>query len=283
MRVPSERDVCHMDLLAVRDGTVETRSDPVAVEEPLEIRAEGPAQSAVSVAVTMRTPGHDAELALGFLFSEGLVRSADDLRKPPIRELAVEGGANNTVTVRLAAAFDAARLQRHFYMTSSCGICGKASLEHLQAIVPQRALEREGGPPLSRSLIVRLPAALRAAQSAFERTGGLHATGVFDRDGRLLVVREDVGRHNAMDKAIGHLLLQRQVPLADRVLMLSGRVSFELVQKAAMAGVPVLCAVSAPSSLAVQAADRLGMTVVGFVRGETFNVYTHPERIDAGA
>jgi len=272
-----------MDLLAVRDGATETRSDPVAVEEPLEIRAEGPAQTAVSIAVTMRTPGHDAELALGFLFGEGLLRSADDLRRPAIRELAVEGSANNTVTVRLAAAFDAKRFERHFYMTSSCGICGKASLEHLQAIAPPRIVEREGGPRLSRSLIVRLPATLRAAQSAFDRTGGLHATGVFDRDGRLLVVREDVGRHNALDKAIGHMLLQRQVPLADRVLMLSGRVSFELVQKAAMAGAPILCAVSAPSSLAVQAADRLGMTVVGFVRGETFNVYTHPERIDVGA
>ena len=272
-----------MDLLAVRAGGAETRSDPIAVEEPLEIRAEGPTQEASSIAVTMRTPGHDAELAVGFLFTEGLVRSADDLRKPAIRELAVEGGANNTVTVRLASAFDAERLKRNFYATSSCGICGKASLEHLHAIAPRIDPARDERPRIPRSLIVRLPAALRAAQSAFDRTGGLHATGVFDRDGRLLVVREDVGRHNAMDKAIGHLLLQRRVPLADRILMLSGRVSFELVQKAAMAGAPILCAVSAPSSLAVQAADRLGITVVGFVRGETFNVYTHPDRIDVSA
>ena len=281
--VPSDRDVCHMDLLAVRAGGTETRSDPVAVEEPLEIRAEGPGQEATSIAVTMRTPGHDAELAVGFLFTEGLVRSRDDLGRPPSRELPVEGGANNTVTVRLVSTFDAERLKRNFYATSSCGICGKASLEHLHALAPPLAPRRQGGVRLAGSLILRLPALLRAAQSAFEQTGGLHATGVFDRDGRLLVVREDVGRHNAMDKAIGHLLLHREVPLADRVLMLSGRVSFELVQKAAMAGAPVLCAVSAPSSLAVQAADRLGITVVGFVRGTGFNVYTHPDRIDAHA
>ncbi len=265
----------------MRGGGAETRTDPVAVEEPLEIRAEGPDHRATSIAVTMRTPGHDAELAVGFLFTEGLVRSADDLRRPPVRELAVEGGANNTVTVRLTSSFDAERLKRNFYATSSCGICGKASLEHLHALAPPPAPRGEG--LLRRSQIVRLPALLRAAQSIFDRTGGLHATGVFDRDGRRMVVREDVGRHNAMDKAIGHLLLQGQVPLAERVLMLSGRVSFELVQKAAMAGAPILCAVSAPSSLAVQAADRLGITIVGFVRGESFNVYTHADRIDLGA
>ncbi len=281
--VPNERDVCQVDLLAVRPGAAETRRDAVAVEEPLEIRAEGPGQEPVAIAVTMRTPGHDAELAVGFLFTEGLLRSAADLRRPSTRELPVEGGANNTVTVRVAVAFDAERLKRNFYATSSCGICGKASLEHLHATAPPLAPRREGSAPLPRSLIVRLPAALRAAQSVFERTGGLHATGVFDHDGRLLVVREDVGRHNAMDKAIGHLVLQQQIPLSERVLMLSGRVSFELVQKAAMAGAPVLCAVSAPSSLAVQAADRLGITIVGFVRGEAFNVYTHPDRIDVRA
>jgi FdhD protein len=265
-----------LDLLAVRGAGAEVRRDPVAVEEPLEIRAEGPDHAAVSIAVTMRTPGHDAELAVGFLFTEGLIRAADQLRRPAVRELAVEGGPGNVVTVRLAAAFDAERLKRNFYATSSCGICGKASLDHLDA----------GAPPLGpgitvgRSLLVGLPAALRAAQDVFERTGGLHATGVFDGEGRLVVAREDVGRHNAMDKAIGHLVLARQVPLEDRVLMVSGRLSFELVQKAAMAGATLLCAVSAPSSLAVQAAARLGMTLVGFVRGESFNVYTHPQRVD---
>ncbi len=268
-----------VDLLAVRGAAAGVLCDPVAVEEPLEIRAEGPDQKVVSIAVTMRTPGHDGELAVGFLFTEGLVHGADDLRRPPVRELSLEGSAANTVTVRLAAAFDAERLKRNFYATSSCGICGKASLDHLHAA----AAPIEPGFVLRRSVLLGLPGALRKAQAVFERTGGLHATGVFDREGHLLVVREDVGRHNAMDKAIGHLVLAGEVPLAERVLMVSGRLSFELVQKAAMAGAPILCAVSAPSSLAVQAAGRLGMTLVGFVRGESFNVYTHPDRIDLGA
>ena len=274
MSVPS--DVRHLDLLAVRGEGAERRSDPVAVEEPLEIRAEGPGQPGVPIAVTMRTPGHDAELAVGFLFTEGLIHSRDDVGAPPVRELAVEGGANNVVTVRLSRPFDAERLKRNFYATSSCGICGKAALEHLHAVAPPLAV----GPTFARSTLVRLPAALREAQVAFDRTGGLHATGVFDRGGKLLALREDVGRHNAMDKVIGRMLLARQVPLADCVLMVSGRVSFELVQKAAMSGAPLLCAVSAPSSLAVQTAERLGMTVVGFLRGDTFNVYAHPERVD---
>jgi FdhD protein len=273
-------DVRQVDLLAVTGATAGARTDPVSVEEPLEIRAEGPRQAAVQIAVTMRTPGHEAELAAGFLFTEGLVRSAGDLLRPPVRELPVEGGANNVVTVRLAAPFDAERLKRNFYATSSCGICGKASLEHLHANAPPIPVS---GLRFARSTLVRLPAALRAAQVAFARTGGLHATGVFDAGGELLVAREDVGRHNAMDKAIGRMMLDGQVPLAGRILMVSGRVSFELVQKAAMAGAPLLCAVSAPSSLAVQAAERLGMTVVGFLRGDTFNVYTHPERIDLDA
>ncbi len=265
-----------MDLLAVRGDASATHRDPVAVEEPLEIRAEGPDQTPVSIAVTMRTPGHDAELAVGFLFTEGLVRSADDLRRPTVRELAIEGGAGNAVTVRLLAAFDAERLKRNFYATSSCGICGKASIDHLHTSAPPLG----AGGVLRRSVLLGLPGALREAQEVFAKTGGLHATGVFDAEGRLLVVREDVGRHNAMDKAVGHLLLARQIPLATRILMVSGRLSFELVQKAAMAGAPILCAVSAPSSLAVQAAGRLGMTLVAFVRGASFNVYTHPERID---
>jgi FdhD protein len=278
--VPGSRDIRLVDLLAVTGGAAGARSDPIAVEEPLEIRAEGPGQPAAAIAVTMRTPGHEAELAVGFLFTEGLIHALEDVQKPPVRELVVEGGANNVVTVRLAAPFDAEGLKRNFYATSSCGICGKASLEHLHATAPPMAASPVR---FARSTLVRLPAALREAQVVFERTGGLHATGVFDRDGRLLVVREDVGRHNAMDKAIGRMLLDRQVPLGERILMVSGRVSFELVQKAAMAGAPLLCAVSAPSSLAVQAAERLGMTVVGFLRGETFNVYAHPERIDLEA
>lgn len=273
------REVGNIEILAVRGLAAAVRSDPVAVEEPLEIRAEGPTQDAVQIAVTMRTPGHDAELAVGFLFTEGLIKTRDDLQRPPTRELAVEGSAGNVVTVRLAHGFDAARLKRNFYATSSCGICGKASLDHLHAAAPPLG----AGITVTRSTLVGLPGALREAQASFDRTGGLHATGAFTREGKLLLLREDVGRHNAMDKVIGRMLLERQVPLVDGVMMLSGRVSFELVQKAAMAGVSVLCAISAPSSLAVQAADRLGMTVVGFLRGDAFNVYTHPGRVDLRA
>jgi FdhD protein len=276
--VPVGVAVRDLPVLAVAGASTETRDDAVAAEEPLEIRAEGPDQAAVSISVTMRTPGHDAELAAGFLFTEGLLRSADDLRRPAMKELAVEGGAGNLATLRLAAPFDAERLKRNFYATSSCGVCGKASIDHIQTAAPPI----EGRITLKRSVLVRLPPALREGQQAFARTGGLHATGVFDREGHLIVLREDVGRHNAMDKAVGHLLLRRQIPLSDRVLMVSGRLSFELVQKAAMAGAPILCGVSAPSSLAVATAVRLGMTLVGFVRGDSFNVYAHPERIDLG-
>jgi FdhD protein len=272
-------EVRSIDVLAVRPDEASRRSDPVAVEEPLEIRVEAPGEPPVSIAVTMRTPGHDAELAVGFLFTEGLIRSRADLAAPVVRELAVEGGANNVVTVRLARAFDPAPLKRNFYATSSCGICGKASIDHLHAEAPPIAR----GPTLPRSTLTQLVGRMREAQVAFERTGGIHATGVFTPDGALELVREDVGRHNAMDKAIGRAVLDHRGGLADRVLVVSGRASFELVQKAAMAGAPILCAVSAPSSLAVQAAERLGLTLVGFVRGEAFNVYTHPDRVELGA
>jgi FdhD protein len=260
--------VTELPLLAVAGASASTLRDAVAVEEPLEIRAAGPDQRPVSISVTMRSPGHDGDLAAGFLFTEGLLRSAADLR-----EYRVEG---SVVTLQLAAAFDAERLKRNFYATSSCGVCGKASIDHIFAAAPPIP----AGGAVRRSTLIRLPAALRAVQEAFARTGGLHATGVFDHDGALLVAREDVGRHNAMDKAIGHLVLAGQTPLTGRVLMVSGRLSFELVQKAAMAGAPVLCGVSAPSSLAVQTAERLGMTLIGFLRGESFNVYTRPERVD---
>ncbi|MFO0760368.1 MAG: formate dehydrogenase accessory sulfurtransferase FdhD [Byssovorax sp.] len=265
-----------IDLLAVRGEQGEPRRDHLAVEEPLEIRAEGPGQAAVSVAVTMRTPGHDAELAAGFLFTEGLIRAADELDRPVVRELAVEGSPNNIATVRLARPFDAERLRRNFYATSSCGVCGKASIDHIHQSAPAIG----PGPRVKRSVLLRLPDLLRSAQLAFAETGGLHATGIFDQNGALLVAREDVGRHNAMDKVIGRMLLDRRLPMSEALVAVSGRASFELVQKAAMAGAPVLCAVSAPSSLAVQTAERLGITLVGFLRGATFNVYTHPQRVD---
>jgi FdhD protein len=225
--------------------------------------------------VTMRTPGNDDELAVGFLFTEGLVRARSDVAPRPIRELA--SARSNVVTVQLTRPFDVERLKRNFYATSSCGICGKAALEHIAADAPPIGGE---GLRVAQTTLVRLPNALRAAQKIFDHTGGLHATGLFTTGGELLVVREDVGRHNAMDKVIGRLLLDGATPALERVLMVSGRASFELVQKAAMASVAVLCAVSAPSSLAVRTADRLGMTLVGFLRGSSFNVYTHHDRVD---
>src|SRR5213080_3727060 len=229
--------------------------DHVAVEEPLEIRIGGRA-----VAVTMRTPGHDEELALGFCLSEGLQPTA--ARLP--HDLAA-----NTVEVD-APGFEAERLQRSFYTSSSCGVCGKGALEAVAVDAPRATSESS----VDATLVAELPNLLRAAQPAFASTGGLHATGLFDAAGALLCVREDVGRHNAMDKVIGWALLGRRLPLADSILCVSGRLSFELVQKAAVAGVPLLAGVGAPSSLAVELARDRGVALCGFVRGGRFNVYS---------
>ena len=263
-----------------RDGKVIERPEKMATEEPMEIRAGGPGQEPTSVAVTMRTPGHDFDLAVGFMVGEGLIHGRDEVASVRYCDLPPEEPQlYNVVSVFLTRPFDPGGAERRFYTTSSCGICGKASLDqvevHCAAIPP--------GEPLPASVVVSLPDALRKAQRIFEQTGGLHAAGLFDRTGKVLAVREDVGRHNAVDKLVGRSLLAGELPLSDRVLMVSGRVSFELVQKAAVAGAPVICAVSAPSSLAVEAADRLGLAVVGFVRGRGFNVYCHPERLDLNA
>jgi FdhD protein len=232
------------------------------------------------VAVTMRTPGHDFELAVGFMVGEGQIHGRDEVASVRYCDLPPdEPQLYNVVSVFLTGPFDPAGAERRFYTTSSCGICGKASLDQVEvncsAIPPTE--------PLPASVVMSLPERLRKAQRIFEQTGGLHAAGLFDAAGKAVAVREDVGRHNAVDKLVGRALLAGELPLSDRVLMLSGRVSFELVQKAAVAGVPVICAVSAPSSLAVEAAERLGLAVVGFVRGRGFNVYSHPERVDLEA
>jgi FdhD protein len=235
--------------------------DVVAVEEPLEIRING-----TPVAVTMRTPGHDEELALGFALSEGLrpqaARLPDDL-------------AANTVELD-APGFDPARLARSFYTSSSCGVCGKGALE----AVAVEAHRVESTLTLSAALITTLPERLRAAQPAFEATGGIHATGLFDERGELLCLREDVGRHNALDKVVGWAFGEDRLPLARSVLCVSGRLSFELVQKAAVAGCPMLVAVGAPSSLAVELAKDRGVTLCGFVRGSRLNVYSEPWRVE---
>jgi len=236
-------------------------ADEVAVEEPLEIRAGGKA-----VAVTMRTPGHDEELALGFLFGEGLIDGP--LPAGPPADLAA-----NIVEVEGELVREPP--ERRFYATSSCGVCGKGALEEVEVLAPPVA----PGPPVERGLLASLPDRLREAQPAFARTGGLHATGLFDAGGELVVAREDVGRHNAMDKVIGYSLAEGSVPLSDHILCVSGRLSFELVQKAAVAGCPVLVGVGAPSSLAIELAADRGMTLCGFVRNGQLNAYTDSGRL----
>ena len=274
--VPPTRHVTTTRIVAVRGEALEFRADRVVGEEPLEIRAAGPGQDPVPVAVTMRTPGFEEELAIGFLRTEGLIEGPEVIRTTT-GDPAAMNQPDDQITVHLARAFDASRVaERHFVATASCGICGKASLDE----VAVRSDPIPDGPLVRRSVILALPDLLRAAQRAFDETGGLHAAGLFTAAGELVALREDVGRHNALDKVIGSQVLAKAMPLHDRILMVSGRVSFEIVQKAAVAGIPILAAVSAPSDLAVEAADRLGVTLVGFLRGDGFNVYAHDERID---
>jgi len=244
--------------------------DALAREEPLEIRIRGR-----SISVTMRTPGHDAELAVGFLLSEGLIeRTRDVVRVEP----SARHPEGNVVNVFLAAdvAVDFDRLTRHVFASSSCGLCGKASIEQVQRhFEPIDADIR-----VAATVLQRLPDALRAGQDTFDRTGGLHAAGLFDAAGARVVLREDVGRHNAVDKVLGRSLLDDRLPLDDRVLMVSGRASFEIMQKALAGRVPIVAAVSAPSSLAVDMAHDSGQTLIGFLREGRMNVYTHTHRID---
>lgn len=272
--------------VVLRDGIVSRRRvrDVLATEEPLEIRVARAGEAPRRVSVTMRTPGSDFELAAGFLFTEGVVRDAGEVAA--IRYCVDESldGAQryNVVSVHLApgATFDPELLRRNFYTTSSCGVCGKASIEAVHGAGCPAA---GPGPCVAPETLLALPARLRAAQAVFERTGGLHAAAVFTAEGELLRVREDVGRHNAVDKLVGAGLLAGELPLSDRVLLVSGRLSFELVQKAARAGVAVLAGVSAPSSLAVELAEEARMTLVGFLREGRFNVYAGGERIAAPA
>ena len=251
-------------------------SDELSVEEPLEIRVAEYADGGppTSVAVTMRTPGDDVELAAGFLFTEGIITGPDDLG-------GVERTGPNSVKARLqpGVALEPAKLDRHSFVSSSCGACGKRSIAAVRVLRRHRIAP--GEPRLSPEVVHGLPDSLRAGQSGFARTGGIHASGLFDASGRLLGLREDVGRHNALDKLIGAELVAGRIPLADRLVLVSGRVSFELVQKAAIAGVPVLGAVGAPSSLAVELARECGMTLLGFVRDGRFNVYSDSGRIDS--
>lgn len=273
-------------VLRVRGSIATEERDDLAREEPMEIRVAGPNEEEAPLVVTMRTPGHDVELAAGFLFTEGIIDRRRDLLAieegapmPGDRaRLPIAGRDANVVRARIAKAIDAERTARSFFATSSCGVCGKASIDQIEVRAGRVTSSLRAG----RALITSLPGALRAAQEVFAKTGGLHATGVFDEAGALLIAREDVGRHNAMDKVVGRLFLDDRLPIERAIIAVSGRLSFELVQKIARAGAPIACAVSAPSSLAIEAADRLGVTLVGFVRGESFNVYTHTDRIDRG-
>jgi FdhD protein len=266
-------------MLALRsDGRTLELPDSLVTEEPLELRVAGPGADPETLSVTMRTPGQDFELAAGYLLSEGVIAGPQDLSAIRYCELPSDGvQAYNIVTVRLSRPVDLEGVRRRTTTTASCGVCGTTSLDQLERRCPP--LE-PGRLRLRRSVLVGLPDALRTAQPVFDRTGGLHAAGLFSFEGVAQEVREDVGRHNAVDKLIGAKLLAGDLPLSSSVLVLSGRVSFELVQKAAVAGVTVVCAVSAPSSLAVDTARRLGVTLAGFVRGGGANVYAHPERID---
>lgn len=260
--------------------------DVVAAEEPLEIRLgysrpDG-SRAEESISVTMRTPGHDAELAVGFLFTEGIIRDRGEVAGVTPRGQPAASGLVNVVRVELAEGVevDFKRLERHFYTTSSCGVCGKASIE---AVAVQGRFDvRSAAFRIRAEVLGTLPSALRREQAVFEETGGLHAAGLFDGAGRILAVREDVGRHNALDKLVGNALVEGRVPLAANGIVVSGRASFELMQKAMIAGCPFVAAVGAPSSLAVELAREFGMTLVGFLKPGRFNVYSRPDRVLEG-
>ncbi|MFZ3560954.1 MULTISPECIES: formate dehydrogenase accessory sulfurtransferase FdhD [unclassified Streptomyces] len=264
-------------VLRIRDGHVSTRPDTLVAEEPLEIRLNGK-----PLAITMRTPGDDFPLAAGFLVSEGVLATADDLQNIVYCAGATEDGSNtyNVVDVRTTPGVELPdiTLERNVYTTSSCGLCGKASLD---AVRTTARFPISDTPPvrLTPELLASLPDRLREAQRVFDRTGGLHAAALFDEEGGLVDIREDVGRHNAVDKLVGRALQNGRLPLSRSILMVSGRASFELAQKAVMAGIPVLAAVSAPSSLAVDLAAETGLTLIGFLRGNSMNVYAGENRI----
>jgi FdhD protein len=256
-------------------GTYGVAHDLLAVEEPLEIRVEwsdGAKRRVATVAVTMRTPGDDVELAAGFLFTEGIVRAREQI-------VSVQSCRASSVRVVVApeVTIDLARLERHSFTSSSCGMCGKTSASALRTM-SSYAL-RAGEPMVGDALLRTLPERLRRAQPAFDATGGLHASALFDLSGELITLREDVGRHNALDKVIGTELLAGRLPADERILIVSGRVSFELVQKALMAGIPIVAAIGAPSSLAVELARDAGLTLLGFLRADRFNVYSGGERL----
>jgi len=277
-----QEKVTTKEIINVTPNGFTKQPDLLVVEEPLEIRLGYGLENnrkQKSLAVTMRTPGNDEELAVGFLYSENIISSSKDVLsvKPCVNKKTgkLQG---NIVRVELhpALTVDLEKLSRNFYTTSSCGVCGKTSLELVEMAC---SLEIPKSYRVERKLIKSLPEKLNSDQLVFGRTGGLHATAIFSDQGKLELLREDVGRHNALDKAVGHLLLKDELPLFNKIALVSGRTSFELLQKAAMAGLPILCAIGAPSSLAVQLAEDFNITLIGFLSQKRFNIYTHPERI----
>ena len=270
-RVTARRRASHLTA-----DTVTTRPETLAVEEPMEIRINGTA-----ITVTMRTPGSDVELAQGFLLTEGVIGQRDDIARVQYCRGADEDGVNsyNVLDVSLApnVAMPDVDVTRNFYTTSSCGVCGKGSIDAIRLI--SRHSPGDDPTVVATETLSAMPDQLRSAQRIFATTGGLHGAALFDADGTMLVVREDIGRHNAVDKVIGWALENDRIPLTGTVLLVSGRASFELTQKAVMAGIPMLAAVSAPSSLAVDLAGQAGLTLVAFLRGDSMNVYTRPDRV----
>jgi FdhD protein len=275
-RVTARRGVVRID---VGESSTTRRPDTLTAEEPLEIRVGPAGQPRPPLAVTMRTPGHDIDLAIGFLLTEGIIARDEDVFTAQLCAGDNEPNTYNVVDVALGAHVPAPQVDptRNFYTTSSCGVCGKASID---AVRTKSAYDvAADATTVDAKTLARLPDVLRDAQRTFAATGGLHAAGLFTPAGDLLVAREDVGRHNAVDKVIGWAVREGRLPLAGHILLVSGRASFELTQKASMAGIPVLAAVSAPSTLAADLAEEAGMTLVGFLRGSTMNVYTRPDRV----
>ena len=276
-----------IEINKVDGARISSSDDRVAVEEPLEIQLTSPSadgSAAKSVSITMRTPGDDHELALGFLFTEGIIQTSDQvISVQHCGQADPRSGLKNIVRVEIDPNVDLQldRLQRHFYTTSSCGVCGKASLDALR-VTGQSSLAAHKA-VFSARMLTDLPGIVRQRQPLFKETGGLHAAAIFGPDGEIVIVKEDVGRHNATDKAIGFLFSAGRLPAHDLALLVSGRASFELMQKALVAGIPLLAAVGAPSSLAVQTAKEFDMTLIGFLRDGTFNIYAGPERVGHGA
>lgn len=277
------QEVAEKQINRFENGIWNTVSDRVAVEEPLEISLKYVVAGEVKtqrISITMRTPGNDVELATGFLFTEGIINGIEEVKssKHLTNFLGID---ENRIEIELSetSVFDLSKLQRNFYTTSSCGVCGKASIDAIKTTNKFITETTTNVNIISAETLLSFPNKLRKIQETFEITGGLHASGLFNSEGEIVALREDVGRHNALDKLIGFALQQNILPLSNHVLLLSGRASFELLQKSAMAGIQIICAVGAPSSLAIETAEEFGITLVGFVKSERFNVYTHPERV----